>query len=88
MKTFFSEQLLQISLVMLAPITTGIAVLSNELLAQAQTRPGGSAEVVPTPGTTSTKATTLTTDVAQVDTTPTPAPTDSDPSPDIDLDPE
>lgn len=31
MKTFLSEQLLQISLVMLAPITTGIAVLSNEL---------------------------------------------------------
>lgn len=87
MKTFFSGRSLQLSLVMLAPITTGIALLSNELLVQAQTTPSGSVQVVPTPGTTSTKSTTLTTDLAQVDTTPTPAPTDSDPSPDIDLDP-
>lgn len=90
MNSIFSRRLsLPLSLAMLAPIATGIVVFGSGLSVQAQTMTRASTQSVPTPGTTSTKAEVLATDVAQVDpdTTPTPAPTEEDPSPDVDLDP-
>ncbi|MBE9016027.1 hypothetical protein C7Y66_27875 [Chroococcidiopsis sp. CCALA 051] len=89
MNSIFSRQL-SLSLALLAPIATGIAVFGSGLSAQAQTMTRGSSQSVPTPGTTSTKAKALSTDIAQYqypETTPTPAPTENDPSPDVDLDP-
>lgn len=87
MNSIFSRQL-SLSLALLAPIATGIAVFGSGLSAQAQTMTRGSSQSVPTPGTTSTKAKALSTDIAQYpETTPTPAPNNEDPSPDIDLDP-
>ncbi|MDV2992506.1 MAG: hypothetical protein N4J56_002160 [Chroococcidiopsis sp. SAG 2025] len=90
MNSIFSRRLsLPLSLALLAPIATGIAVFGSGLSAQAQTMTRSNTQSVPTPGTTSTKAAALATNVAQVDPdpTPSPAPTENDPSPDIDLDP-